>query len=61
MKKIKEILIGTNNIGKYREFCALLPKRVKKYSPIEFNILNFLREYLIILLGKRAHISLYFP
>ena len=40
MKKIKEILIGTNNIGKYREFCALLPKRVKKYSPIEFNILS---------------------
>jgi len=38
MKKIEEILIGTNNIGKYREFCNLLPKKIKKYSPTEFNI-----------------------
>ena len=40
MKKIKEILIGTNNIGKYRELCDLLPEEVKKYSPTEFNILS---------------------
>jgi len=38
MNKIKEILIGTNNEGKYKEICDLLPKRVKKYSLKEFNI-----------------------
>jgi len=38
MRKIKEILIGTNNIGKYREICDLLPKKVKKYSLKEFKI-----------------------
>ena len=38
MLKIKEILIGTNNKGKYREICNLLPKKVKKYSPKEFGI-----------------------
>ena len=38
MTKIKEILIGTNNKGKYREICNLLPKEIKKYSPKEFNI-----------------------
>lgn len=32
MNKIKEILIGTNNIGKYKEICDLLPKEVKKCS-----------------------------
>ena len=38
MNKIKEILIGTNNQGKYKEICDLLPKEVKKYSPKQFNI-----------------------
>ena len=38
MKKIKEIIIGTNNIGKYREICNLIPKEVKKYSPKDFKI-----------------------
>ena len=38
MNKIKEILIGTNNIGKYREICDLLPKEIKKYSPKDFKI-----------------------
>tara|TARA_B100001996_G_C18623421_1_gene578730 strand:- start:321 stop:917 length:597 start_codon:yes stop_codon:yes gene_type:complete len=38
MIKIKKILIGTNNAGKYREICALLPKDIQKYSPDEFNI-----------------------
>jgi len=38
MNKIKEILIGTNNVGKYREICTLLPRRVKKYSLNEFKI-----------------------
>tara|TARA_Y100000590_G_scaffold168504_1_gene192734 strand:- start:237 stop:833 length:597 start_codon:yes stop_codon:yes gene_type:complete len=40
MDKIKEIIIGTNNEGKYREICDLLPKNIKKYSPKEFNILS---------------------
>ena len=38
MKKIKEILIGTNNVGKYKEICGLLPKKIKKYSLNEFKI-----------------------
>ena len=38
MNKIKEIIIGTNNIGKYREICDLLPKKLKKYSPKKFKI-----------------------
>ena len=39
MNKIKEILVGTNNAGKYKEICALLPKKIIKYSPKEFNII----------------------
>ena len=38
MKKIKEIIIGTNNMGKFKEICDLLPKKIKKYSPKDFNI-----------------------
>ena len=38
MDKIKKILIGTNNTGKYKEICALLPKEIKKYSPKKFKI-----------------------
>ena len=40
MSKIEEILIGTNNKGKYREICNLLPNGLKKYSPREFNLLT---------------------
>ena len=38
MKKITEIIIGTNNQGKYKELCDLLPDNIKKYSPKELNI-----------------------
>ena len=38
MKKITEIIIGTNNQGKYKEICDLLPDRIKKYSPKELHI-----------------------
>ena len=38
MNKIKEILVGTNNIGKFKEICDLLPIELKKYSPKEFKI-----------------------
>ena len=40
MNKIEEIIIGTNNTGKYREICDLLPYKVKKHSPKEFDILT---------------------
>ena len=40
MKKIKEIIIGTNNDGKYREICNLLPKKIKKFSAKELKILE---------------------
>ena len=40
MDKITEIIIGTNNQGKYKEICDLLPKNVKKYSLKTFNILS---------------------
>ena len=38
MNKIREVLIGTNNVGKYKEICDMLPKKLKKYSPREFKI-----------------------
>jgi len=38
MNKITEIIIGTNNQGKYKEICDLLPNNIKKYSPRELNI-----------------------
>ena len=38
MNKIRAILVGTNNIGKYTEICDLLPKEIKKYSPKDFKI-----------------------
>ena len=40
MNKIKEIIIGTNNEGKYREIYDLLPNNIKKHSPREFSILT---------------------
>ena len=40
MEKIKKIIIGTNNDGKYREICDLLPKRVKKFSIKKLKILS---------------------
>ena len=39
MNKIKEIIIGTNNEGKYKEICDLLPNQIKKNAPKEFGIL----------------------
>ena len=38
MNKITEIIIGTNNQGKYKEICDLLPVNIKKCSPKELNI-----------------------
>jgi XTP/dITP diphosphohydrolase len=38
MKKISQLLIGSNNKGKLKEIEALLPKRIKIYSTSDFNI-----------------------
>ena len=35
---MKKILIGTHNKGKFKEISYLLPKKVKKISPIKLNI-----------------------
>ena len=37
-KKIKKLLIGTNNKGKYKEIRALLPKSIKTLSTLDFKI-----------------------
>ena len=38
MKKISQLLIGSNNKGKLKEIKTLLPKRIKIYSTSDFNI-----------------------
>ena len=38
MEKIKKILIGTHNEGKFREISSLLPKNIEKISPKSLNI-----------------------
>ena len=38
MKKILELLIGTNNKGKYKEIRDLLPKYIKTYSTSDFKL-----------------------
>ena len=40
MEKIKDIIIGTNNEGKFKEISELLPKKINKYSPKKLNILS---------------------
>ena len=40
MSKIKEIVVGTNNEGKYKEICDLLPNKIRKYFPKTFGILT---------------------
>jgi XTP/dITP diphosphohydrolase len=37
-KKIKRLLVGTNNRGKLREFKELLPKSIKILSTYDFNL-----------------------
>ncbi len=38
MKKKTKILIGTHNGGKFKELCFLLPKKLKKISPLQLKI-----------------------
>ena len=37
-KKINSLLIGTNNKGKLREIRSLLPKNIKIYSTLQYNL-----------------------
>ena len=37
-KKIKKIIIGTNNRGKLKEIRDLLPKSIKTYSTLDFKL-----------------------
>jgi XTP/dITP diphosphohydrolase len=37
-KKIKKLLIGTNNIGKLREIRSLIPKKIQTFSTLDFNL-----------------------
>ena len=38
LKKIDTILIATNNPGKFREIKELLPRKIKCFSPKDFNL-----------------------
>jgi XTP/dITP diphosphohydrolase len=40
MKKITNLLVGTNNKGKLKEIRALLPKYIKTFSISKFNLKN---------------------
>ena len=35
---MKKIFIGTHNRGKFKEISYLLPKKIKKISPIKFKV-----------------------
>ena len=48
MSKIKEILIGTNNVGKYKEICDLLPKKLIKHYPKNLEFLHQKKQVKII-------------
>ena len=37
-KKIKKLLIGTNNIGKLKEIRSLLPKNIQTFSTLDFKL-----------------------
>ena len=37
-KKIKKLLIGTNNKGKLREIRSLIPKKIQIFSTLDFNL-----------------------
>ena len=37
-QKINKLIIGTNNKGKLREIKSLLPKKIKIYSTLKFNL-----------------------
>ena len=38
LKKAKEVLIATNNPGKFKELKEILPKKIKYFKPRDFNL-----------------------
>jgi XTP/dITP diphosphohydrolase len=38
LKKVKKILLATNNPGKFRELKEILPKKIKYYKPKDFKL-----------------------
>jgi len=38
LKKVKKILLATNNPGKFRELKEILPKKIKYYKPKNFKL-----------------------
>ena len=38
LKKAKEILIATNNPGKFKELKEILPKKIKYFKPKDFDL-----------------------
>ena len=38
LKKVKKILLATNNLGKFRELKEILPKKIKYYKPKNFKL-----------------------
>ena len=54
MSKIKEILIGTNNKGKYREICNLLPNELKKIFSKRIQSSSLLKKQVRVL--KKIHL-----
>ena len=37
LKKAKEILLATNNPGKFKELKEILPKKIKYFKPKDFH------------------------
>lgn len=40
LKKVKKILLATNNPGKFRELKEILPKKIKYFKPKDFNLIE---------------------
>ena len=51
-KKIKKLLIGTNNKGKLREIRDLLPKYIKTYSTAKFKLKSPKYKRVPLILGN---------
>ena len=59
-KKIIKIIVGTNNAGKLEEIRALLPKKLKIYSPKDFK-LKYFGVKICTVLGNKSLISFILP
>ena len=54
-KKIKDLLIGSNNAGKVREIKQLLPKNIKISSIIDYK----LKSPKIVVNARDGHVIIY--